>query len=160
MCGGCQTAERCRLGIETEQLVDGGVVYTLTCPWESEGGPRVAHGGWTAGVLDEVVGHVPLLHGQLAVTGQLAVRFVKPVPVGWPLRATARLTGREGRRWHVEAELTLASTGALLAAAQAVLVARDVDHFARHEAWLAEQDQSARASGDQSAPDGREEERG
>ena len=71
-----RAAAQCRLGIETEQRVDGGVVYALTCPWEAEGGPRVAHGGWTAGVLDEVVGHVPLLHGQLAVTAELTVRFV------------------------------------------------------------------------------------
>ncbi|WP_232794043.1 MULTISPECIES: PaaI family thioesterase [Pseudofrankia] len=146
LCGGCQAAARCRLGIETEHPVDGGVVYTLTCPWEAEGGPRVAHGGWTAGVLDEVVGHVPLLHGQLAVTASLTVGFVKPVPVGRPLRATARLARREGRRWYVEAELTLGSTGTRLATAQAVLVARDQDHFARHEAWLAEQDQSTGAS--------------
>jgi acyl-coenzyme A thioesterase PaaI-like protein len=91
-------------------------------------------------VLDEVVGHVPLLSGQLAVTGQLSVRFVRPVPIERPLTARAELVRKEGSRWFVEATLNLAATGAELARAEAILVARDGGHFARHQAWLAEQD--------------------
>jgi catechol 2,3-dioxygenase len=53
-------------------------------------GPRLHHVGlWTAGVLDEVLGHVPILQGQLTVTGTLTVRFVKPVPIERPLEARA-----------------------------------------------------------------------
>ena len=37
-------------------------------------------------------------------------------------------------------ELILASTGALLGRAEAVMVLRDQGHFERHRAWLAEQD--------------------
>jgi acyl dehydratase len=68
---------------------------------QNEGGPEVAHGGWTAGAFDELLGHVPLLHGQLAVTGQLTVTYVKPVPVGRPLHARAWLERRDGHRWYV-----------------------------------------------------------
>jgi acyl-coenzyme A thioesterase PaaI-like protein len=87
----------------------------LVCGPENEGGPEVAHGGWTAGAFDELLGQVPLLHGQLAVTGQLTVTYVKPVPVGRPLHARAWLERQEGHRWYVVGEMVLASTGAVLA---------------------------------------------
>jgi acyl-coenzyme A thioesterase PaaI-like protein len=118
---------------------DGSVISHLQCDRDHEGGPGVAHGGWTAGVLDELVGHVPLLNGQLAVTGSLSVRFVRPVPVLQPLVARARLDRREGSRWFVEATLSLAISDALLAVGEGVLVERDPAHFARHHAWLSEQ---------------------
>ena len=114
----------------------------LVCGPENEGGPDVAHGGWTAGALDEVLGHVPLLTGELAVTGQLSVTYVKPVPVGRPLHARAWTVRREGRRWYVAGELTLVSTGAVLGRGEAVMVLRDRGHFARHQEWLAQQDQA------------------
>ena len=141
LCVACTRIGHCRLGITVEELQPGGEVETeLVCSAENEGGPGVAHGGWTAGVLDELVGHVPLLHGQLAVTGTLTVRFVKPVPVGRPLLARAQVVRKEGTRWFVTATLTLAATGAELAGADAIMVERDPGHFARHRAWLATQD--------------------
>ena len=144
LCGACRLIGRCRLGIESETLESDNVVrYALSCPADSEGGPQVAHGGWTAGVLDEVVGHVPLLRGQLAVTGQLSVRFIRPVPIERPLVARAELTRQEGSRWYVDATLRLAASDAELASAQGILVARDRGHFARHQAWLAGQDAQA-----------------
>ncbi|WP_231861612.1 MULTISPECIES: PaaI family thioesterase [Frankia] len=143
LCASCRRTGLCRLGV-TSEIVDGdAVAYELHCPREHEGGPNVAHGGWTAGVLDELAGHVVVLRGQLAVTGQLSVRFVRPVPVERPLLGRASLVRREGHRWFIEAQIVLASSGAQLAAAEAVLVARDADHFARHERWLAEQEGSA-----------------
>jgi acyl-CoA thioesterase FadM len=94
-------------------------------------------------VFDEVLGHVCLLNGVLAVTGQLSVTYVKPVPIGRPLHARAWTVRRENRRWHVAGELTLASTGAVLGRGEAVMVLRDVGHFARHREWLTEQDAAA-----------------
>lgn len=119
---------------------DGSVVTHLVCDESNEGGPDVAHGGWTASVFDEVLGHVPVLAGELAVTGELTVRYVKPVPIGRPLVARAWTERREGRRWYVAGELLLESTGAVLARGNAIMVVRSGDHFARHQAWLAEQD--------------------
>ena len=143
LCGACRRIDHCRLGLRTEFLgADGRVTTEIVCAETEEGGPGVAHGGWTAGVLDELVGHVPLLHGQLAVTGELKVRFIKPVPIGRPLLATAWRERKEGSRWYVRAVLILASTGAELATADGVLVERDRAHFARHRTWLAQQDQA------------------
>ena len=143
LCGACRRLGACRLGLGREELQPDGSVHTdLICGPEHEGGPDVAHGGWTAGAFDEVLGHVPLLTGELAVTGQLSVTYVKPVPVGRPLHARAWTVRREGRRWYVAGELTLVSTGAVLGRGEAVMVLRDRGHFARHQEWLAQQDQA------------------
>ena len=145
LCGACRRLGACRLGLGREELQPDGSVHTdLVCGPENEGGPDVAHGGWTAGAFDEILGHVPLLTGELAVTGQLSVSYVKPVPVGRPLHARAWTVRREGRRWYVAGELTLVSTGAVLGRGEAVMVLRDRGHFARHQEWLAQQDLTAR----------------
>jgi acyl-coenzyme A thioesterase PaaI-like protein len=152
LCGACRRLGACRLGLGREELQpDGSVQTDLVCGPENEGGPDVAHGGWTAGVFDEITGHVPLLNGQLAVTGGLSVTYVKPVPVGRALHARAWTVRREGRRWYVAGELTRASTGAVLARGEAVMVLRDSAHFARHQQWLAEQDAAVRQAGQDAA---------
>ena len=91
---------------------------------------------------------MPVLHGELAVTGQLSVSYVKPVPVGRPLHARAWTVRREGHRWYVAGEMTLAGTGVVLARGEAVMVLRDLGHFTRHREWLARQDRAAQHGGD------------
>jgi acyl-coenzyme A thioesterase PaaI-like protein len=141
MCGACLRTGRCRLGLTTERLDEDGVAhFDLVCPPEHEGGPGVAHGGWTAGVLDEVLGHVPLLNHQLSVTGTLTVTFVKPVPLGRQLEARSWVAERLERKWHIEGELLLASSGAVLAKGRGTFVLRRFeDHFNGFERWLADQ---------------------
>ena len=125
------------MGVQSEGLGDDGVVtYRLRCGRDHEGGLNVAHGGWTAGVLDELVGHVPLLNEQLAVTGKLDVTFTLPVPVEQQLIGRAWRRRKEGSRWFVSAVLCLEATGAELARAEAILVERDSGHFARQQEWL------------------------
>jgi len=148
LCGACRRLRRCRLGLVRETVGADNVVTTeIVCDETNEGGPGVAHGGWTAGVLDELVGHVPLIAGQLAVTGELKVRFVRPVPIGRPLSARAWRERKEGSRWYVRAVLTLASTSAELAVGEGILVERDKGHFDRHRAWLSEQDSMTNGRG-------------
>lgn len=98
----------------------------------------VAHGGWTASVMDEMSGHAVLLRDEFAVTGSLTVNFRKPVPLGHALLGRAWITTRQGRRVHVEAELRLADAGGdVVATSTAVMIRRPGDHFDRHERWLA-----------------------
>jgi acyl-coenzyme A thioesterase PaaI-like protein len=141
LCGACARTGVCRLGLTTERLAPDGVAqFDITCPAGHEGGPGVAHGGWTAAVLDEVCGHVPLLHGQLSVTGTLTTRFVKPVPIERPLVARSWVVEKLERKWRIAGELVLASSGALLAEAEGVFVLRDrATHFGNFEEWLADQ---------------------
>ncbi|MDB5425601.1 MAG: hypothetical protein JWQ29_3017 [Phenylobacterium sp.] len=147
ICGGCRAAGACRLGITHERFLRPGVVEAaLACPADHQAGPGVAHGGWTAAVMDDLLGHLAIGEGRRAVTATLTVDFLRPVPVERPLVATVWCESNvEGRRLH-KAELKLASTGALLARGSGVFVERDDSHFERHRAWLARQD--ARAQSD------------
>jgi acyl-coenzyme A thioesterase PaaI-like protein len=146
VCEACRRQGYCRLGIDVECFdAEAGIFHVgLHCPTDHEGGPEVAHGGWTASVLDEVLGFVPIHHGALVVTGRLEVEYVKPVPITRPLIADAQLERREGRRWFVHGELRLASTGAVLAMATGIWVEPDARHVdarrvERYEAWLSAQ---------------------
>jgi acyl-coenzyme A thioesterase PaaI-like protein len=140
LCGSCRAASTCRLGLERETLsADGVVISDIVCPRDQEGGPNVAHGGWTAGILDEMVGHAVLMRDEFAVTGTLTVTFVKPVPIERALIGRASIVRREGRRVFVTATLELAGNGVIIASAEAILVRRPPDHFQRHEEWLRQQ---------------------
>ena len=119
---------------------DGVMTMRGVCPATYEGGPMVAHGGWTAAMMDELMGTCSNVRGSLTVTGTLTITYVKPVPIERELVCTARVEGQEGRRRHVRGEIRLASTGALLASAEGIFVEARQDHFGRHEAWLAEQE--------------------
>ncbi|MFH9550316.1 PaaI family thioesterase [Streptomyces sp. NPDC017435] len=141
LCGACRAVGACRLGVRGERLDEDGVAwFALSCPRDQEGGPEVAHGGWTAAVLDDCLGHLPLLHRVLSVTAELTVSFVKPVPVQRPLEVRARVERREGSRWYIAGEMVLLPTRAVLARASGIWVTRDRGHFARHAAWLASQE--------------------
>jgi acyl-coenzyme A thioesterase PaaI-like protein len=147
LCGACREARLCRLGIQHEALGGDDVAnFDVTCPRDQEGGPNVAHGGWTAAVMDEMLGHVPLLHDQMSVTATLTVNFRKPVPVERPLVARAWIDEIERSKWFISGELLLLPSRSVLATATGIWIARDPSHFARHEQWLAEQDS---ASGDE-----------
>lgn len=125
------------MGLQSEALrPDGVAISELYCPRDSEGGPNVAHGGWTAGMLDELVGHAMMLRDEFVVTGTLEVVFHKPMPIEIPLLGYAQIEKREGRKAFVSARIELAGNGALLASAKAVMVKRPSDHFERHEQWL------------------------
>ena len=72
LCGSCQRLSRCRLGMHRETLQGGrGGRQCDRVSSRQRGWSDVAHGGWTAGILDEMVGHAPLLSGEFVVTGTL-----------------------------------------------------------------------------------------
>lgn len=147
LCGACMRTGRCRLGVTQEALRSDDVLTSdLACPPDHEGGPNVAHGGWTASVMDEILGHVPIAHNQLTVTATLTVNFKKPVPIERSLQARAWIDKIDGQKWFISGELVLLPSEAVLATATGIWIARDVGHFARHRAWLAEQDAAAERS--------------
>lgn len=137
LCHGCRRLERCRFGIESERLdADGVVISRVVCPPEQEGGPKVAHGGWISAVMDELAGHTLTMNAEFGVTGTLTVRFVRPVPVGWPLVGRARITAREGKKVFVTVTVELETSGAVLAEADAIMIKRPATHFEAHYEWL------------------------
>jgi acyl-coenzyme A thioesterase PaaI-like protein len=145
LCEACRGPGVCRLGITKEGLVGEFRTETLlACPKDHEGGPGVAHGGWTASVIDEALGHLPLLCGQMTVTAKLSIEFVRPVPIERPLRLVAWRERVEGNRWINRGELTLASTGAVLARAHGEFAMRDQKrHFQKFRDWIAHEEEGA-----------------
>lgn len=136
LCGGCRAHGHCRLGVGA-LVRDGGVTRAdVICAAHFHAGPRVAHGGWTAAMFDDVMGRSTVLRGVPAVTGTMTVDFLKPVPVEEALVVEVRVEGNEGRRWMLSASLRLARDEAPLARARGVWVERRKGHFERHEAAM------------------------
>jgi len=71
-----------------------------------EGLPGRSHGGIVASLFDEVMGFALYMDGVPAYTAWLRVDYRAPVPVGLPLEFRARVTGRDGRKCMISAELT------------------------------------------------------
>jgi acyl-coenzyme A thioesterase PaaI-like protein len=141
LCAGCVPLGRCQFGIRSYQVGTDGVARARVWVDASmAGGPRVAHGGWTASIFDEVLGQVPGLHGVLAVTKTLTVDYTRPVPVDRWLRAESRVESRSDGSWEISGVLTLEATGSELARARGTWVERTARHFERHAEWLREQD--------------------
>jgi acyl-coenzyme A thioesterase PaaI-like protein len=92
-----------------------------------EGAPGRAHGGIVAALIDETMGLVLSITATPAFTGRLTVAYRGPTPLGVPLEARARMTGRAGRKMTITAELR--SPEKLLAEAEALFIAVDPEHF-------------------------------
>ncbi|MFD5316556.1 PaaI family thioesterase [Streptomyces sp. NPDC127098] len=91
-----------------------------------EGPPGYAHGGMSAMLLDELMGHACAAAGTPAMTISLRLRYQGPVPVGTPLRIAARIARTEGRKLHVDGSIaTEATPDTALVTAEAVFVAPD-----------------------------------
>jgi len=66
-------------------------------PSRFEGPPSHAHGGIIATILDEAMGKVSKLRNIIAVTGEMKINYLKPVPLyktlvteGWEIRKVGR----------------------------------------------------------------------
>src|SRR2546427_56619 len=62
------------------------------------GPPGHAHGGIIATILDEAMGKLNRLREVVALTSQITVDYLRPVPLNWPLRVESREISVRGRR--------------------------------------------------------------
>ena len=137
-CRGCQTGDRpCRFGADNFEAIspDQGVARVI-CPGDFDGGPEVAHGGWIAGVFDDVLGRFLTHAGIKSVTATLSVNFLMPVPVERPLVLDTRIVSREGRRITMSGTLRLEDETQDRATAAGIWIERRPDHFERHRAQM------------------------
>ena len=105
-CFGCSPSNPRGLALRFRRVgQDIHVGYTI--PDGFHGAPGIAHGGIVAALLDEVsCALVALVLDQRVVTGELTVRYERPVPVEVPLELVARATSRQHARYVViEAEV-------------------------------------------------------
>jgi len=80
---------------------------TLTPTALFEGPPDAVHGGYSAMLLDGVMGTVVRAMGITAMTGTLTLRYLAPTPLDRPLDLTARVVDRRGRRTTVEGRISV-----------------------------------------------------
>jgi acyl-coenzyme A thioesterase PaaI-like protein len=119
LCLGCgadnEHGLRLRFTIE-----DGGVACDVLPAEHFQGFRDHLHGAAIAAIMDEVQARVSWAQGVATVTAELNVRYLLPVPMGQPLRATARLVeARENRIFQTVGELHLPD-GQVAATATAV----------------------------------------
>lgn len=120
-CFGC--GEKNKTGLRLRFFVD--QEHTIVCrvrlAKRFEGPPGHAHGGVIATLLDEAMSKANRQFGVLAMTRQMEVEYLKPVPLGTRLLLTGRHAGAEGRKHRCEAELAN-EDGVVLARGKALFI--------------------------------------
>jgi uncharacterized protein (TIGR00369 family) len=88
------------------------------------GPPGHCHGGIIATILDEAMGKVNKLRHVVAVTSEIKVNYLKPVPLKQPLRVESREVKVNGRK-HINMAEILNEKGEVLARSEGVFIAID-----------------------------------
>jgi uncharacterized protein (TIGR00369 family) len=88
------------------------------------GPPGHCHGGIIATILDEAMGKVNKLRHVVALTSQITVKYLKPVPLNRPLRVESREVRVRGRKHTNMAEI-LNQKGEVLARSEGLFIAID-----------------------------------
>src|ERR1035441_4908774 len=88
------------------------------------GPPGPCHGGIIATVLDDAMGKVNKLHQVIALTKEMTVQYLKPVPLDKPLHVEGREVSVHGSQHINEAEI-LNEKGEVLARSKGIFIAID-----------------------------------
>ena len=88
------------------------------------GPPGHAHGGIIATILDEAMGKVNKLRHVVALTSQITVDYLKPVPLNKPLRVESREVKVKGRE-HINMAEIHNKDGEVLASSRGLFIAID-----------------------------------
>ncbi len=88
------------------------------------GPPGHCHGGIIATILDEAMGKVNKLRHVVALTSQITVDYLKPVPLNKPLRVESREVKVKGRE-HINMAEILNQKGDVLARSRGLFIAID-----------------------------------
>jgi len=118
-CFGCGPGHPTGLRVRCFKTAEG-VMSPIIVPGQYSGPPGAAHGGIVAAYLDEILAAAAKRAiARTAVTGELTVRYVKPVPVETPILGKGSLVADHGRYVDVEGRLEELATGTVLATARA-----------------------------------------
>ena len=96
------------------------------------GPPGHCHGGIIASILDDAMGKVNKLHQVVALTREMTVEYLKPVPLYKPLRVEGREIEVRGAK-HINAAEILNEKNEVLARSRGIFVAIDPEKmFAKY----------------------------
>ena len=105
------------------EFVEGGIDAVATFSSLYEGPPGCLHGGYIAGIFDEVLGAAQAFSGQAGMTGRLTVHYRSPTPLNTELHLRARLESVSGRKTICKG--TLHAGDRLCAEAEGLFIAVD-----------------------------------
>jgi uncharacterized protein (TIGR00369 family) len=88
------------------------------------GPPGHCHGGIIATILDDAMGKVNKLHQVIALTREMTVEYLKPVPLHQPLRVEGREVEVRGNK-HINSAEILNEKGEVLARSRGIFIAID-----------------------------------
>ena len=88
------------------------------------GPPGHAHGGIIATILDEAMGKVNKLRHVVALTSEITVKYLRPVPLNKSLRVESSEVSVKGRR-HINMAEILNQKGEVLASSRGLFIAID-----------------------------------
>jgi uncharacterized protein (TIGR00369 family) len=120
-CFGCGPASEVGLKLEFSVTLANEVVCFAQISNHYEGPPGYLHGGIIATILDEAMSKSNRAHGKTAMTRQMQVEYLRPVPSNAPIRIEGKLTRLEGRKLFTEARI-LNPEGVTLASATALFL--------------------------------------
>lgn len=98
------------IGLQLDDFaLEGGEVSARFTPRpEYRGAGTSLHGGVAVTALDEMLVWAGILtEGVLSVTGNMEIRFRRPVQVGEPLLVAARVDDRSGRRLRISGDISV-----------------------------------------------------
>jgi uncharacterized protein (TIGR00369 family) len=121
-CFGCGQANPAGLKLEFSKSAENVVVSHATVSDNYEGPPGYLHGGIIATLLDEAMSKANRAQGVTAMTRQMQVEYLRPVPSGSPIRIEGSVTRSEGRKHWTEACIQNAD-GVVLAHATGLFIA-------------------------------------
>ena len=97
-----------------------------------QGPPGHAHGGIIATILDEAMGKVNKLRSVIALTKQMEIEYLKPVPLETPLLAEGHEKSVRGRK-HINVAEIRNRKNEVLARGRGLFIAIDpIKMFAKH----------------------------
>jgi uncharacterized protein (TIGR00369 family) len=104
-CFGCGQANPTGLHLEFLLAEDSSVVCLALVPDTFEGPQGYLHGGIIATLLDETMSKSVRARGFTAMTRQMEVDYLRPVPSSTPIRLEGHVTRNEGRKHWTEARI-------------------------------------------------------
>jgi uncharacterized protein (TIGR00369 family) len=128
-CFGCGPANDTGLHLEFFLGEDGLVVGLPTVPNTYEGPVGLVHGGIIATMLDEAMSKAVRARGVIAMTRQMEIEYLRPVPSGTPIRIEGQVVRNDGRKHWTEARILNAS-GLVLATGKGLFVQVRVSRMA------------------------------
>ncbi len=94
-----------RLGVRF-RIADKKVKATFTPTEKHIGFPDIVHGGIVTALLDEaMVWAIYAETGKFALSAEITVRFVKPLPVGQTVEVVSYVVRKQRRIWEVTSEI-------------------------------------------------------